>query len=364
MKEVFTTILRNYISEAKSNFGGNKIGEFVRSFAVEEVKEKASIDSSQYCIKGSVGQGNWAEIPWILISDKGITTTATKGYYIVYLFRADMSGVYLSLNQGWTYYKEKYRTTDGRHKIELVSDKWKEILNSPLNDFSFEPIDLHCTKSLGKGYELGHICGKFYETGKIPNNTVLVNDLRNLIGVYREIKGYMGGKEFSEINDLIIANKFILSLSEFSYQANIDRSKPSVTPEKPQKRPKRKLTNGIEEWERNERISKEAIHKAGYVCEYNPEHRTFVSNVTGKNFVEAHHLIPLAKQGEFQYSLDVPGNIISLCPNCHRAIHLATPEQNQKIIKKLYHSRKDKLVSYGIDIKLRQLLKCYNDKRS
>ncbi|MDI5789132.1 DUF3578 domain-containing protein [Bacillus licheniformis] len=37
---------------------------------------------------------------------KNLTTSATRGYYIVYLFSADGSGVYVSLNQGWTYFKE------------------------------------------------------------------------------------------------------------------------------------------------------------------------------------------------------------------------------------------------------------------
>ena len=49
--------------------------------------------------------GNWAQLPWIAIFNPKITKSAQSGYYIVYLFREDMKGVYISLNQGVTEYK-------------------------------------------------------------------------------------------------------------------------------------------------------------------------------------------------------------------------------------------------------------------
>ncbi len=53
-------------------------------------------------VQGSVGQGNWAKIPWIAIMDTRITTSTQLGEYIVYLFSEDMSSVYLTLAQGVT----------------------------------------------------------------------------------------------------------------------------------------------------------------------------------------------------------------------------------------------------------------------
>ena len=40
--------------------------------------------------------------------DRLITDTARQGFYIVYLFRSDLSGVYLSLNQGVTSIRDVY----------------------------------------------------------------------------------------------------------------------------------------------------------------------------------------------------------------------------------------------------------------
>ncbi|MGL4999965.1 MAG: HNH endonuclease [Cetobacterium sp.] len=46
-----------------------------------------------------------------------------------------------------------------------------------------------------------------------------------------------------------------------------------------------------------------------------------MSGTTNKQYMEAHHLIPMNAQDSFKNSLDVLGNVVSLCPNCHRMIH-------------------------------------------
>src|SRR5256885_823533 len=41
-------------------------------------------------------------VPWIAILDTTVTTKATEGLYVVYLYRSDLARVYLSMNQGAT----------------------------------------------------------------------------------------------------------------------------------------------------------------------------------------------------------------------------------------------------------------------
>lgn len=171
MKNLFLKILNEYDSAKTEDFKEHALAKILRQEAKHILKEDTLIDDSKYKIEGSPGKGNWADIPWIAIFDKDITDTATRGYYIVYLFRADMSGVYLSLNQGWTYFKDRYKSKDGKLKINQVSNAWKNILSSTLKDFSYEKINLNSTNKstdLGKGYELGHICGKFYSLDNMP----------------------------------------------------------------------------------------------------------------------------------------------------------------------------------------------------
>jgi 5-methylcytosine-specific restriction protein A len=75
--------------------------------------------------------------------------------------------------------------------------------------------------------------------------------------------------------------------------------------------------------------------------------------------MEAHHLIPMSIQKDFTNSLDVPGNIISVCPNCHRKLHYACLEDKEGMINILYEKRKKGLERFGIDISLNELFKLY-----
>ena len=67
----------------------------------------------------------------------------------------------------------------------------------------------------------------------------------------------------------------------------------------------------------------------------------------GKDYIEAHHLIPMEYQGDFSVSIDVPENIISLCPNCHRAFHNSVVSNQKNLISTGLRSNKNNLYSTG-----------------
>src|SRR5205085_1998222 len=80
--------------------------------------------NSHLRVKVSTGQGNWARVPWIAVMDDRETTTTQKGVYVVFLFREDGSGVYLTLNQGVTDPIGQYGVPEGiralRRKAEAL----------------------------------------------------------------------------------------------------------------------------------------------------------------------------------------------------------------------------------------------------
>lgn len=93
---------------------------------------------------------------------------------------------------------------------------------------------------------------------------------------------------------------------------------------------------------------------ADYKCEYNPEDRTFTRK-NGKQYTEPHHLIPISKYREFDRSLDVKENIVSLCSHCHNLLHYGIYDEKKEIIEKILLDRQEQLCEYGISISLEQL---------
>lgn len=112
------------------------------------------------------------------------------------------------------------------------------------------------------------------------------------------------------------------------------------------------VKGGSKKWARSAVEAKKAIVLADYQCEFDASHRSFTSKVTGRNFVEAHHLIPIEHQENYPVSLDVSANIVSLCPNCHRAVHHASEKERETINRKLLSERAERLRKCGIDVVL------------
>jgi predicted HNH restriction endonuclease len=67
---------------------------------------------------------------------------------------------------------------------------------------------------------------------------------------------------------------------------------------------------------RNPDVVAEVQHRAQGRCERCYSEAPFNSRATGKPYLEVHHRIPLADNGD-----DTVENAIALCPNCHRYCH-------------------------------------------
>lgn len=114
---------------------------------------------------------------------------------------------------------------------------------------------------------------------------------------------------------------------------------------------------GIKIYKRNKKIAINALGIAGFKCEINQEHPSFLRKKDGLPYTESHHLIPMSAQDDFEYSLDIEENIVSLCSNCHNEIHYG--KKSIELITALYEERKELLEKKQIFITLEQLLSYY-----
>jgi len=110
---------------------------------------------------------------------------------------------------------------------------------------------------------------------------------------------------------------------------------------------------------RSHRVSINALRHANYKCEFDNTHLTFTRRNSDLNYTEPHHLVPISYHNNFDISLDAEENIVSLCCNCHKQIHLG--QGFEVMLEKLYNERKDLLKKVGIDISLVVLIKLYKN---
>jgi 5-methylcytosine-specific restriction enzyme A len=142
---------------------------------------------------------------------------------------------------------------------------------------------------------------------------------------------------------------------------NPDDISRGIIEDKPKNKPNYRSVNNKKVWSRNPKYASEAIAYADYLCEFDNKHKHFISKFNGKNYVEAHHLVPMQYQEQFECSLDIHANIISICLVCHKKIHFGFFEYKKEILESLFNSRKERLIASGIAISLGELYSYYQD---
>lgn len=110
-------------------------------------------------------------------------------------------------------------------------------------------------------------------------------------------------------------------------------------------------------YKRDPNVAINALKNADYKCECCSDHETFIRKTNGLPYTEPHHLIPMMAQKDFDVSLDVENNIVSLCRNCHNLLHYG--KDNEIVLKRLYDARRDVLRQAGIEISFEDLMRYY-----
>ncbi|PEF62016.1 restriction endonuclease [Bacillus anthracis] len=148
--------------------------------------------------------------------------------------------------------------------------------------------------------------------------------------------------------------------ANFQYQVEQEGVDEDVTVDDQPKDVSSKTTvGGRSSYKRDPKTSKKAIVLANYQCEIDSGHEDFISKVTKKNYVEAHHLIPMGFQDDFEKSIDVEANIVSLCASCHKKLHHADYKVIESLIENLYDDRIGRLNDCQIKLTKNNLLSYY-----
>ncbi len=108
---------------------------------------------------------------------------------------------------------------------------------------------------------------------------------------------------------------------------------------------------------------RQARVQGGYTCALETMNNCrpvyFTAKANRKNYLELHHFIPREFRNDFSYSIEVLANYVTLCPRCHRQIHLAVDRERKHLINALYDDRKDRLNVVGLGLELKDIYVYY-----
>lgn len=180
-----------------------------------------------FIVRNSGSQQNLPEIVWISILNPEITKSTQSGFYIVFLYDANLNYLYLSLNQGFTEHKKNAIKIGLKGKAQIVKanetlrHSAKVILNyidsqiETNNPGLIRKINLISEKELAKGYEAGHIIGFKYKISELPTTEQIQFDLEIMQDLYG-----IAIQALSEINTSSVEQRLITSIEKVKPKPN------------------------------------------------------------------------------------------------------------------------------------------------
>jgi 5-methylcytosine-specific restriction protein A len=299
LNDTLRTIITEYPKARNETFAGHPLAAFIRQDATNAVRAALGELGAGLLVEGSAGAGNWAAVPWISVFDPAITTSATEGYYVVYLFHVNEPVVHLSLNQGTTAVREEF----GARVREILQDR-ADLMRKRIAEYSALPvskIDLGSNARLPGDYAAGHALGVTYELSTLPDEATLRADFQNIVRAYRALT-YRGGIDADVDSQTDLAEEFgipdgaaVTETRKYVYHRKIERNRTAA------------------------RQAKKFHGTRCQACDLNFGERY---GKIGEGFIEAHHLHPIATLEEgVPVKYDVAGDFAVLCSNCHRMIH-------------------------------------------
>jgi 5-methylcytosine-specific restriction protein A len=225
-----------------------------------------------------------------------VTNSAVRGYYVVYLFAADMRRVYLCLGQGTTVVREEFGETtleELRRRAALMQARLPEGVGR----FTGGQVSLKGSSRLARDYEPATAWHAGYDPAELPNEERLRDDLQEMVRLYVALTARGGRENFEDAPE---------PPGQGETESIIERRRYRLH---------RKI-------ERTTKAAKLAKRVHGYVCQGCGFDFAVVYGETGADYIEAHHLTPLSELPEdVPVSQDPRKDFAVLCANCHRMVH-------------------------------------------
>jgi 5-methylcytosine-specific restriction protein B len=184
IRDSMVAVLAGYLDAKQQQFAAHPMRDTMRNLA-KAISETGIYDPANVSVLHSIGQGNWADIPWVAMLDQRETPSVQEGVYPVVLFRADMSGCYLTIAQGVTKLRLEFGAVEARARLETNAKEFRAQCAALMPNLELaRPIDLRGSTQLAQDYEASVIAHKFYPTDSFPNESEILGDLGEIGRAY------------------------------------------------------------------------------------------------------------------------------------------------------------------------------------
>lgn len=200
LRKTLVDILSSY-SNVHSNEGSRPgVSVLFDSLKQGFYQKLAENGTKDIVIKWSYPKPSWAFVPWIAFLDKRNEDSMSSGIYCCILFRSDMKGLYLTLIQGVTQYKNVPKIERLR-QLQLKNEIVRKKLNY-LSTHGFSVDDqinlMAPAGSAGGEYDKATVLYKYYPIEAIPEQRALIKDIQTIIDAYRVYSSQEGHPQSGE----------------------------------------------------------------------------------------------------------------------------------------------------------------------
>ncbi|MEO1920574.1 MAG: DUF3578 domain-containing protein [Sphingomonadaceae bacterium] len=283
------------------SFGGHPLHDIVERKLVEAVSDALGSRAKQYDIRGSIGQGDWTQTPWVVLLDPAVTTEVGRNYYVVYLLSHGADRLYLAIAQGCTSLKDTVGIPKAKEALRRRASVMRARVQPHASRLSPLNMDLNVAPRVwrGKLYEAGCVLAKQYDCSNLPPEEVMVFDLAealDLYGILRKEGGWTADDDIvEEATEDEIPDTGLEQVKRYRQHRTI---------------------------ERDSGHSKEVKKRQGTRCSACALEMSEVYGVAAEGIADAHHLTPLGSLDDGAVvTFDPIKDFAVLCPSCHRAIH-------------------------------------------
>lgn len=144
-------------------------------------------------VQGRDGTGPKTFIPWVRIHSPELSPSATKGWYVVYLFEADGEGVHLCISHGSTRFDGSAFIQRRPEEVVPLMTWSRAVLAAEASQAGFSPgVNLGSSGDLAIAYEASTAFSRRYTRDALPDDATLAKHAARavlLLGqLYRSIE--------------------------------------------------------------------------------------------------------------------------------------------------------------------------------